>query len=57
MSKNAWSDRIVESSATRALESSIEQNRLGHGLLFVADDFLAADAAAESAASMLLKSD
>lgn len=54
MSPIAWPASISPNSATAALEGSLSQGRLGHGLLLVAADFSIADAAAESLAAALL---
>lgn len=55
MSNIAWPKELDHSSARQALEMSLQQNRLGHALLLIADDFETADAAARALAGAYLK--
>ncbi len=54
MSKIDWPQLLQDSAAARSLERALEQGRLGHALVFVANDVTLADGAARALAQGLL---
>ncbi len=55
MSKVVWPEALKNNSACRSLEMAMEQKRLGHALLMVADDVETADTAARALAEGFLE--